>query len=163
MEQTPVQKMEATFNEILSALNSQKTVIEGLIQSVKKARIASSKAIKESAKAAGGNRKKQKQDKEKRLPSGIHKPGQLSDELCRFLGFEPGTKLARTTVTPMITNYIRDHGLQDPENKRNIIPDEPLAKLLGIETGSSSVDGEKLNYFNIQGLLSRHYIKPETV
>ena len=37
--------------------------------------------------------------------------------------------MARTVVTKMIYQYIRDKGLQNPENKRQINPDSKIRKL----------------------------------
>jgi chromatin remodeling complex protein RSC6 len=153
---TPVEKVDAAFSQLFNAINTQRMALDALRDEVKKARSAAMKSLKEVARNGGG-RKKQKPEKEKRMPSGIHKPGPISDELCIFLGLEPGTLMARTTVTPLITNYIRDNKLQDPTNKRNIIPDKHLALLLGIDKDSAL----QLDYFNIQRMLSKHYLKTE--
>jgi chromatin remodeling complex protein RSC6 len=37
--------------------------------------------------------------------------------------------MARTEITRAINKYIRDNGLQDIKNKRNINPDEKLSML----------------------------------
>ena len=44
--------------------------------------------------------------------------------------------------------------LQNPEDKRLIIPDEKLKKLFDIEK-----DGEKLTYYSMQQLVQKHIYK----
>lgn len=55
-------------------------------------------------------------------------PMTLSPELAAIIGKGP---LPRTQVTKKIWAYIKKHKLQDPENMRNIRPDEKLAKVFG--------------------------------
>ncbi|MEM7175741.1 MAG: SWIB/MDM2 domain-containing protein [Chlamydiota bacterium] len=55
-------------------------------------------------------------------------PMNLSDELAEVIGKGP---LPRTQVTKKIWAYIKKHKLQDPNNMRNIKPDEKLAKVFG--------------------------------
>lgn len=56
------------------------------------------------------------------------KPMTVSKELSEVIGSGP---MPRTQVTKKIWDYIKKHKRQDPENKRNIIPDEKLAKVFG--------------------------------
>ena len=55
-------------------------------------------------------------------------PMKISDELAAVVGKGP---MPRTEVTKKIWAYIKKHKRQNPENKRNIMPDEKLAKVLG--------------------------------
>ena len=86
-------------------------------------------------------------------PSGFAKPTKISDELCTFLGVAKGSELARTEVTKKLNAYIKENNLYDPTNKRKILPNAALKKLLG------SNDGDDVSYFNIQRYMKRHYIK----
>ena len=61
--------------------------------------------------------------------------------------------MARTDVTREINAYIRQHGLQDPENGRRIIADAPLSKLLNLTSD------DELTYFNLQRYMSPHFAK----
>ena len=55
-------------------------------------------------------------------------PMKLSTELADVVGKGP---MPRTEVTKKLWAYIKKKKLQDPENKRNIVPDEKLAKVFG--------------------------------
>jgi chromatin remodeling complex protein RSC6 len=56
------------------------------------------------------------------------KPVHISNELAEIIGRGP---MARTEVTKKLWDYIKKHKLQDAKNKRNIIPDNKLAKVIG--------------------------------
>lgn len=53
---------------------------------------------------------------------------ELSKELQDIVGKEP---LSRPAITKKLWEYIKEHNLQDPNNKRKIVPDKKLAKLFG--------------------------------
>lgn len=128
----------ATFRQSITALQTQ---IRGLEKCVRK-------EIRTLRKEATKNR-----NKGNRKPSGFAKPSKVSDELCMFMNKEKGTEIARTEVTQFLIKYINDNSLQFAENKKVIIPDVTLKKLLGVK------DGEEVTYFNLQGLMNKHFIK----
>jgi chromatin remodeling complex protein RSC6 len=73
------------------------------------------------------------------------KPMKISKELESVIGKGP---LPRTEVTKKLWKYIKKHGLQDPKNKRNIVPDEKLAKVFG---------GKKaINMFDMTKKVNKH-------
>ena len=100
-------------------------------------------------------RNKNKADGSPRPLSGFARPTEISDALAKFLGEKKGTLLARTDVTKRITTYIKQHDLQNPENKRQIQADAPLRKLLGL----SSAD--VLTFFNLQKFMKVHFLKKD--
>ena len=57
----------------------------------------------------------------------------------------------------MINKYIVDNNLRKEEDKRQIIPDKKLSKLLNLD-GS-----EQLSYFNLQKYIKHHFVKSEAV
>ena len=128
----------ATFRQSITALQTQ---IRGLEKCVRK-------EMKVLKKEASKNR-----NKGNRKPSGFAKPSRVSDELCVFMNKDKGTEIARTEVTQFLIKYINEHSLQFAENKKVIIPDATLKKLLGVK------DGEEVTYFNLQGLMNKHFIK----
>ena len=89
----------------------------------------------------------------KREPSGFAKPSLISTELCSFLGKPQGTEMARTEVTKYLTQYIKEHKLQDEANRRKILPDAPLKQLLNVGTG------DEVTYFNLQKYMKVHFPK----
>lgn len=91
-----------------------------------------------------------------RTPSGFAKPSLISEELCKFLNKPSGTKMARTDVTKEVNSYIKQNSLQNPENKKKIVPDETLRKLLKIQK-----DDNSLTYFSMQKYLKVHFPKEE--
>jgi chromatin remodeling complex protein RSC6 len=84
-------------------------------------------------------------------PSGFAKPSKISNELCKFLNKPDGTEMARTEVTQHLIKYIKNHNLENNENKKIIKPDDKLSTLLDI---NSDIE---LTYFNIQGYMNKHF------
>jgi len=68
-----------------------------------------------------------------------------------------GTEMARTDVTRAIVSYIKEHNLENNQNKKIILPDEKLKQLLGI----TDADTETITYFNIQKFMNKHFISSE--
>lgn len=91
-------------------------------------------------------------DKPKK-PSGFAKPMNLSEALTTFLDVPNDTMLARTDVTKEINKYVKEHSLQNPENKREIILDAKLKTII------TPVEGEVVTFFNLQKYMSPHYLK----
>ena len=61
----------------------------------------------------------------------LKKPVHVSDALAEIVGRGP---MPRTEVTKKLWEYIKKHKLQDEKAKRQINPDEKLAKVLGGRT-----------------------------
>ena len=72
-------------------------------------------------------------------------PMKISEDLAAVVGKGP---MPRTEVTKKLWAYIKARGCQDTKNKRNINPDEKLAKLFG---GKKTV-----NMFEMTKLVSKH-------
>ena len=90
-------------------------------------------------------------------PSGFAKPGPVSDELRKFLSLGKDDLIARTEVTKAINAYCKEHSLQDVSDKRKILPDSSLKKLLKIKKG------DELTFFNLQTYLKVHFPNKEGV
>ena len=128
----------STFRQSITALQTQ---IRGLEKSVRK-------EMKSLQKEAAKNR-----NKGNRRPSGFAKPSKVSAELCTFMKKDAGTEIARTEVTQYLIQYIKDNGLQFEGNKKIIVPDATLKKLLSVK------EGEEVTYFNLQRLMNKHFVK----
>ena len=92
-----------------------------------------------------------KRQNAKNSPSGFAKHNKISDELCDFIGVPHGTEKSRTDITRFINSYVKEHNLNKPENKRFILPDDKLKKILNVG------DKEDINYFILQKLISHHF------
>ena len=103
-------------------------------------------------------KKKAKSNKGNAHHSGIAKPAYISKELCSFIGVNADTKMARTEVIKFIDKYIKDHKLQDAKNKKVIVPDAKLRKLL-----RSDPKKDEVTYFNLQTYMKPHYADPAKV
>ncbi|WJX60805.1 hypothetical protein P8452_45966 [Trifolium repens] len=68
----------------------------------------------------------------------------LSPQLQEFVG---APEMARTEVVKQLWAYIREKNLQDPNNRRNILCDEPLRALFGVNT---------INMFQMNKVLAKH-------
>jgi chromatin remodeling complex protein RSC6 len=83
--------------------------------------------------------------KKEKSSSKFMQPMQISEELTAVVGRGP---MPRTEVTKKLWAYIKAHKCQDTKNKRNINPDEKLAKVFG---------GKKtINMFEMTKLVSKH-------
>ncbi|HSW86688.1 MAG TPA: SWIB/MDM2 domain-containing protein [Rhabdochlamydiaceae bacterium] len=82
----------------------------------------------------------------KEKKSKFMQPMQVSEELAAIVGRGP---MPRTEVTKKLWAYIKAHKRQDPNNKRNIIADDKLAKVFG---GSKKT----VNMFEMTKLVSKH-------
>lgn len=136
------------FGGILSTLSSfrgQITMLQNQIRSLEK-------CVHKQMKTYERETQKNK-NKGNRKPSGFAVPMPISKDLCKFMGKETGTEIARTEVTQYIIKYINDKDLQWKENRKIIKPDKNLQKLLGVE------NNEEVNYFNIQKYMNKHFIK----
>ena len=146
---TEEDSLDLKFTDVLGKLASFKTVIKEMETEVRKLQKIAQKEIKDLTKK--GKKKGGGKDKAKRAPSGFAKPSPISQELCDFLGKEAGSELARTEVTKHLTTYIKEHNLQAPEDKRKILPDAKLKKLLKVPKG------DEITYFNLQRYLKPHF------
>ena len=88
-------------------------------------------------------------------PSALQKPVAISNELCKFLGFEPDTEHSRQEVTAAINAYVKTNNLQNPENRRYILLEGSDAAT-SLKTLLRDPD-QPLTFFNIQRYLKPHY------
>ncbi|XP_068657436.1 protein TRI1-like [Aristolochia californica] len=83
----------------------------------------------------------------KREPRGIMKPKPVSPELQALVGVP---EIPRTQALKQIWAYIKEHNLQDPENKKIIVCDEKLKKIFGGK--------DRVGFLEISGLLNPHFL-----
>ncbi len=143
----PTQKQ---FEEVLNTLSSFKSQITMLANQVR----ALQKSVSKEMKALDREAKKNRMRGNKK-PSGFAVPSNISDELCSFMNKPQGSQAARTEVTRFIIQYIRDNNLQNPNNKREIQPDNALKSLLS----NGKNETKPITYFNIQRHMNKHFEK----
>jgi hypothetical protein len=92
-----------------------------------------------------------KRENARKSPSGFAKPNKISEELCDFIGVPHGTEKSRTDITRYINSYVKEHNLNKPDNKRIILPDEKLKKILNVK------ETDVVTFFVLQRLISHHF------
>ncbi|PSS29292.1 Upstream activation factor subunit spp27 like [Actinidia chinensis var. chinensis] len=85
----------------------------------------------------------------KREPRGITKPRRVSPEMGAFLGGV--SEIPRTQALKLIWAYIKQHDLQDPQNKKMIVCDEKLKNIFG--------GRERVGFLEVAGLINPHFLK----
>jgi chromatin remodeling complex protein RSC6 len=88
--------------------------------------------------------------------SGFLKPVKISKEMAKFTGWEANELRSRVDVTKMICDYIKKNNLQNPSDRRQIMADTKLSKLLNYD---SKKDTEPLTYYRIQSFMKPHFVK----
>lgn len=156
----PVQKVEEPVKpDTALHVAPQENVLQGIVDKVN-AFVTMGKELQGQLKVLSKEWDKQqkiiekvqkKRQNAKNSPSGFAKPNKISDELCDFIGEPRGTEKSRTDITRFINAYIKEHNLNKPENKRFILPDEKLRKILNVDAK------EEINYFILQKLISHHF------
>lgn len=83
--------------------------------------------------------------------SGFMKPVKISKEMQKFTGIKDEQLVSRVDVTKAICSYVKEHNLQNSDDRRQFTPDEKLSKLLGTN--------QALTYYNLQKHIQQHFIK----
>jgi chromatin remodeling complex protein RSC6 len=84
--------------------------------------------------------------------SGFMKPIKISEDLANFLETNPEEPITRVHVTKKLCQYIKEKDLQNPEDRREIIPDDKLKSLF-------KLGSEKLTYYSMQKQIQQHIFK----
>lgn len=109
------------------------------------------------ADVARVTKQKQKNKRVQNTNSGFLKPVKISSDMCDFTGWDESELKSRVEVTKFICDYIKENDLQKPEDRRVILADKKLSKLLNYD---SKKDGD-LRYFDVQRYLKPHFIKEQ--
>ena len=139
--------------QVVAMCKEMSTLAKTITREVKNVQKVARKEYKDVVRKLG---KKTKQNRAKRAPSGFAKPSPLSQQLCDFLGKPLGTEMARTEVTRLLTQYVDVQNLQNPKNRREILPDDKLSKLLNVS------DSDEVTYFNLQKWMTPHFPKSKS-
>lgn len=156
--EVPVQNMVDNYSDEFSHLlgqlkNLQSTLKELTVYTAKlEKRVAKDQRVVQ--KRVNGKRRRANPNAS---PSGFSKPGPVSDELRSFLKLGKDELVARTEVTKRINAYCKEHGLQGKEDKRVLLPDKTLSKLLRLGKN------DELTFFNLQKYMKVHFPNKEGV
>ena len=106
--------------------------------------------------------KNKKSVRKNKVVSGFQKPTRISKDLTKFTGWNENDLHSRVEVTKFICDYIKTNNLQNPEDRRQIVPDAKLQKLLGYNPKKET---EPLRYYSIQFHLNKmkHFPKDPVV
>ena len=142
-----------SYNEEFKTLNTQLKDAMALVKTAMSGLTALERKVARDRKVVEKKMKtKQKRVKDPNAPpSGFQKPLEVSPELRKFLSLPAGELIARTEVTKKINAYCKEHNLQKEDDKRKIMPDSTLKKLLKVGKG------DQLTFFNLQKYLKPHY------
>ena len=88
--------------------------------------------------------------------SGFLKPVILSNEMAEFTGWDKEELRSRVDVTKYLCKYIKDHNLQNTDDRRIIIPDTSLSSLLSWSSDAT----DDLTYYRMQTQMKRHFSNP---
>ena len=154
VESTVETQVEDKKDSIVESLTSLLTKFEVMEKESRNARNEVRKVLKAYQKKASKGRKRKVDPN--RTPSGFAKPALISNDLCKFLGKDKGSLMARTDVTKEVNKYIKAHNLQNPANKKEIKPDPTLCNLLNIKKD------DNLTYFSLQKFLKNHFPKSDS-
>lgn len=100
--------------------------------------------------------KRRNPNRPKNTTSGFMKPVNISADMAKFTGWKADELKSRVDVTKYICNYIREKDLQNPEDRRQILPDKKLSALLGVD--AKSLKDEPLTYYSLQKRIQPHFV-----
>lgn len=144
--------VDILFDKLQLQFNDSQQIIKTLHNNLK---ILYKEVLKERKELLKKSNKNNKKKKKKNSLSGFAVPTKITNELAEFLNLEENTQISRTDVTSLICKYIKDNDLQNPDNKKIILPDDRLKKLFNGYLGEE----DQLEFFNIQSYLKYHFIK----
>jgi upstream activation factor subunit UAF30 len=85
--------------------------------------------------------------------SGFMKPIKISNDLASFLETNAEDPITRVHVTKKLCQYIKEKDLQNPADRREIVPDQKLKALFNM------LPDEKLTYYSMQKQIQQHIFK----
>ena len=153
------ERLSAVVEKLKDAQSKFNTEIKEITKEAMAAVKAAGREIKDAKKRKRSKKPEDMTPEEKkawearRANNAFLKPRLLTPELCTFMGLPHNSLRSQTDVTKFVATYVKSHNCFDPANKRRIIPDAVLAKLL------KCTDKDTVTYLNLQSYLKNHYVK----
>ena len=138
-----------TFKQVIETITVTKKTLAGLLAQVK--------GLEKWAKKLDKSKRKKVYDPNKKPnTSGINKPypiPELTQELKEFMGSDDGEMISRVDVLRHVCEYVKEHDLQNPEDKKKILPDDTLKAVFQ----DLKEDGAFLSYTTIMKHVTKHF------
>ena len=151
-------KLEATRESIVLWFDKAIYDVDEQVKALRQSKCPGGKFLKSLNKTLKGLKSKsvrvmgKKPKKRTNVNSGFLKQVPISAEMSKFIGCDAGVLKSRVDVTKCICAYIKNHDLQNPTDKREILPDSKLKKLL-----RCSSNDDPLTYYRVQSKLKHHF------
>ena len=112
--------------------------------------------------------KKHSYGKKRQLPgtvrnSGLEKVMAITQELADFAGWDVNIPVSRVEITRFICSYIKNHDLQNKDNKKEILLDSELANLLKVEDRSITYPHIQKHIGKLFAKTTEHEVTEEAV
>jgi len=183
VEEVTSLSLKQRLDVLIQAHQSHMLVLKSQIQEFRKLQREHEQIVKDVIRK---NKKKKAKDFTKpRRSTGFAEPVIVSDDLYTFLvktkatmkdsSFVPssqqeydnwprvpvkaGVPVARTDVTSHISKYIKEHNLQNPTERREIVPDAALKKIFlePAEVSKSDASKKVYTYLKLQKYVNHHF------
>jgi upstream activation factor subunit UAF30 len=153
------ESLEQDFDDLLKLLNDE---TENLRSSDSKHRSVGVKFLRQVVKRVKTlksdtqrvSKQRTRSSRPANTSSGFMKPVKISKDMAKFTGWNPDELKSRVSITKALCQYIKDNNLQNPEDRRQIVPDSKLAKLLDYD---QKKDGKPLTYYYLQQKIQPHF------
>jgi len=123
--------VKRTLTEVINEDHGENSSSEEEESEIEVEEIKSKPAKKKKAISPKGSAAKAKK---KSGNGGLNAVKEISDGLATFLG--QGKEMARTVIVSSMWAYIKEHDLQNPENKREILLDDSMKDVFGHDVDS---------------------------
>jgi chromatin remodeling complex protein RSC6 len=149
--------VDAEFNELLELI---KVGIEGASSGDRKAgNVKVLKTLQKRLKVLRGDcmkisKGKPRTQRTQNTSSGFMKPVRISKEMAKFTGWDVEQPRSRVEVTKFICDYVKSNNLQNEKDRRQILPDAKLCKLLSYD---AKKDDKPLTYYYLQKKIQPHF------
>lgn len=164
----PVRKSRTiTKEDILTMFEDLEVLIDGEIERIRENKVAKGTGVQflrglkkrtRLLKNSTNRVMKQKQKTtRKNNNSGFLKPVLISTEMSKFINWDPKTPTSRVDVTRFLCDYIKTNDLQNPKDKREILADDKLKRLLKYNPNRDP----PLTYFRMQTFMKPHFSRLE--
>ncbi len=156
---------ESVFNSFDALQKQVEEEIDAVRSASDKSRVSGvrflrslNKSLKQLKKdtARAMKQKRKNPNRAKNTSSGFMKPVPISGEMSKFTGWGSDELKSRVDVTKYICGYIRDNNLQNPDDRRQIVPDKKLQALLKLD--KKSLKEEPLTYYSLQKKIQPHFV-----